>query len=256
MMTHEITDFSTRLAVFSKPDDLHALAKVLAEECGLHPTDAMHEAHSAPCVFTPRLTAANAEQVALAIERLGLHAEPVALDELRAFEDLRTVHHVACRRTGLEILDLRGCPAELIPWEDVEVLSVGETPAAPAHHELTSDFTVVSSGPRRSDVAVDVPTRTMELWIVCRNPERVYRLDASRHNFESLGERRTNSMRLNLRTLLEQMLKHTPQAHLTPAVREFLDNDRLQHFDSAEQLLNATELHLLVAHRLAAESPS
>ena len=44
MRTTETTEFSTRVAVFSKPDDLHELADVLAEELGLHPTDAMHEA--------------------------------------------------------------------------------------------------------------------------------------------------------------------------------------------------------------------
>ena len=46
MRTSETTEFSTRVAVFSKPDDVHELADVLAEELDLHPTDAMHEAHT------------------------------------------------------------------------------------------------------------------------------------------------------------------------------------------------------------------
>jgi hypothetical protein len=254
MLTTESTEFSTRLAVFSKPDDVHELAGVLTEEIGLHPTDAMHEAHSAPCVLTPRLTSANAERVAAAIEQLGLRTEPIPLDELRAFENVRTVHHVACRQSGLEILDLVGLPCELIPWEDLEVLSVGETPTEAAHHQLASQFTVVSTARHLQDVSADVAAHTLELWIVCRNPERVYRLDASKLNFETLGEHKTNSMHVNLQLLLQKIVRDAPQAHLTPAARDFLDHNKFTRFTSAEQLLNVTELHLLMAHRLSAAS--
>lgn len=251
MLTTESTDFSTRLAVFAKPDDVHELADVLAEELGLHPTDAAHEAHSVPCVLSPRLTSANADRIASTIERLGLRTEAIPLEELCAFDDLRTVHHVACRLSGLEILDLLGLPAELIPWDDLEVLSVGETPAESSHHQRASEFTVISSARHLQDVTTDVPAHTLELWIVCRHPERVYRLDASRLNFESLGEKKTNSMHANLRLLLGQIVRHAPEAHLTPAAHEFLDHDKLTRFASPEQLLNVTQLHLLMAHRLS-----
>ena len=251
MLTTETTEFSTRVAVFSKPDDVHELASVLVEELGLHPTDAMHEAHSVPCVLSPRLTSANAERIASAIEQLGLRTEPIPLDELRAFEDLHTVHHVACRLSGLEILDLRGLPAELIPWDDLEVLSIGETPAESSHHQLTGEFTVISSARHLQDVGIDFPAHTLELWIVCRHPERVYRLDASKLNFESLAEHKTNSMHINLRLLLQGIVRQALHTHLTPAAREFLDHDKLTRFTSAEQLQNVTQLHLLMAHRLS-----
>ena len=254
MLTTESTEMATRLAVFAKPDDVHELADILAEELGLHPIDAMHEAHSVPCVLSPRVTSANAERIASAIEQMGLRTEAIPLDELRAFEDLRTVHHVACRLNGLEVLDLLGLPAELIPWDDLEVLSVGETPAECSHHVMSEKFTVISTARPLHDVVTDVPTHTIELWIVCRQPERVYRLDASKLNFESLAERKTNSMRINLRLLLEQIVRHAPHAHLTPAGREFLDHDKLTRFASPEQLLNLSQLHLLIAHRLAAEN--
>ena len=251
MLTTETTEFSTRIAVFSKPDDAHELADVLKVEFGLYPTDAMHEAHSVPCVLTPRLTSANADRIATAIEQLGLRTEPIPLDELRAFEDLHTVHHVACRLSGLEILDLLGLPAKLIPWDDLEVLSVGETPAESSHHQQTGEFTVISSARHIQDVFTDVPTHTIELWIMCCTPNRVYRLDARKLNFESLAEHKTNSMHINLRRLLQRIVCHAPHAHLTPAAREFLDHDKLTRFTSAEQLLNVTQLHLLMAHRLS-----
>lgn len=250
MLNTESTDFSTRLAVFAKPDDVHELAGVLAEEFGLHPTDAMHEAHSVPCVLSPRLTSANADRIASAIERLGLRAEAIPMDELRAFEDLRTVHHVACRLSGLEILDLVGLPTELIPWDDLEVLSVGEVPAEASHHPLTEKFTVISTARPLHDVVSDVPSHTPELWIVCRQPERVYRLDASKLNFESLAERKTNSKHINLHLLLQDIVRHATQAHLTPAARDFLDHDKLPQFASPEQLQNVTQLHLLIARCL------
>lgn len=256
MLTTESTELATRLAVFSKPDDAHELANVLVDELGLHPTDAMHEAHSVPCVLSPRLTSANADRIAAAIERLGLRSEAIPIADLRAFEDLHTVHHVACRTTGLEILDLVGLPAELIPWDDLEVLSAGETPDGTSHHQLTDDFTVISSARKPHDVGVDVPSHSPELWIVCRHPERVYRLDASKLNFESLAERKTNSKRINLRLLLQDIVRHTPQAHLTPATREFLDHDKLAQFASPEQLLNVTQLHLLMAHSLSSANNS
>lgn len=254
MQTNETTEFSTRVAVFSKPDDIHELAKVLAEELDLHLTDAMHEAHAAPCVLSPRLTSANAERITAAIEQLGLRTEPIPLEELLAFEDLRTVHHVACRLSGLEIVDLFGLPAELIPWDDLEVLSIGETPADSSHHQQTREFAVISSARHLQDVFTNVPTHTIELWIVCCAPERVYRLDASKLNFESLGEEKTNSMRINSRLLLRNIVRHAPRAHLTPAAREFLDHDKLTRYTSAEQLQNVTQLHLLMAHRLCQPS--
>lgn len=248
MLMTETTEFSTRIAVFTKPDDVHELADVLAEELDLHPTDAMHEAHSVPCILSPRLTSANAERITTAIEQLGLRSEPIPLDELRACEDLRTVHHVACRLSGLEILDLLGLPVELIPWDDLEVLSVGETPADPSHHRQA---TAISAVRHIQDAFTDVPTHTLELWIVCRQPERVYRLDASKLNFESLAEHKTNSMQINLRLLLQSIVHHAPHTHLTPAAREFLDHNKLTRFTSAEQLLNVTQLHMLMAHRLS-----
>jgi hypothetical protein len=255
MRTAETTEFSTRIAVFSKPDDAHELADVLTEELGLHPTDAMHEAHSTPCVLTPRLTSANAERVVTAIHKLGLRAEPISLDELREFEDIHTDHHVACRQLGLEILDLLGQPAERIPWDDLKVLSVGETPAESSHHQLAGEFTIISSARRPQDINSDIPAHTLELWIVCRHPARVCRLDASKLNFESLAERKTNSMHINLRLLLKDIVRHASNAHLTPATREFLDHDKLTRFKSAEQLLNVTQLHLLMTHRLRPAMP-
>ncbi len=143
MLTTETTELATRVAVFSKPDDVHELADVLTEELGWHPTDAMHEAHSVPCVLTPRLTSANAERIAAVIEQLGLRSEPIPSEELQAFNDLRTAHHVACRLSGLELFDQLGLPAELIPWDDLEVLSVGETPADFAHHRQSTVISLV-----------------------------------------------------------------------------------------------------------------
>ena len=156
----------------------------------------------------------------------------------------------------MEILDLQGVPAELIPWDDLEVLSVGETPDGSSHHQLTGDFTVISSASNLQDAVRNAPGHTPELWIVCRTPERVYRLDAGKLNFESLVERKTNSKHANLRLLLQDIVRHAPQAHLTPVAREFLDHDKLARFASPEQLLNVTQLHLLIAHSLSPANES
>ncbi|MCX7423328.1 MAG: hypothetical protein NT013_27860 [Planctomycetia bacterium] len=250
MLPTETTECTARIAVFSKPDDIHELADVLKEELGLHPSDAMHEAHLVPCVLTPRLTSANADRIATAIEQLGIRAEAVPSDELQAFDDLHTAHHVACRMSGLEILDLLGLPAELIPWDDLLVLSIGETPTESSHQQLNGEFTMLSSARPVHGVVTDTPAHTIELWIVYQHPERVYRLDGSKLNFESLCERKTNSTRINMRFLLQEIFRRTPHAHLTPAARQFLDQDQLPRFRSPEQLQSVTQLHLLMAHRL------
>jgi len=59
MLNPETTELSTRIAVFAKPADIQLLARVLAEELAMHPTDAMHEARSARNLLSPRLTSAN-----------------------------------------------------------------------------------------------------------------------------------------------------------------------------------------------------
>lgn len=250
MLPTETTEFTARVAVFSKPDDVHELADILRDELDLHPTDAMHEAHLVPCVLTPLLTSANAERVATAIEQLGVQAESFSSEELQAFEELRTVHHVTCQSNGLEIHDLAGVPTELIPWEKLSVLSIGETPSEPAHQQLSGEFTMLSSARPIHGVVTEVPGHTVELWIVCQAPERVYRLDGSKLNFQSLGELKTHSVRINMRKLLQELVRHAPRAHVTPATRQFLDQDRLAQFRSPEQLQRVTQLHLLMAHRL------
>jgi hypothetical protein len=74
-------------------------------------------------------------------------------------------------------------------------------------------------------------------------------------NYEYLGERKTDSATVNFRLFLDDLLRHTPHAYVTPSTRAFLAHgaERLYHFDSTEHLQRYTQFHCL-AHQRAAKA--
>ncbi|MBS0262219.1 MAG: hypothetical protein JSS02_09740 [Planctomycetes bacterium] len=253
MNTNVLTSTDCQVVVFAVPGDAGELATVLTAVLGLHPTDAMVQSRSAPGVLPGKLSREQAERLAAAIQNIGVRAEVASPEELADLEATEVVHHCRCVPAGLEIVDPRGVVQATIPWDEVDLISVGVVPQETGWHYPTGDMAILSAARRSPRTPLEIPaTAGPEVWITCRSPFRSFRIDHKRMNYEYLGDCKTESATANFMLFLNDLMRHAPYAYVTPSTRAFLVHgpERLFHFDSTDQLRRYTQFHLLI-HRHA-----
>ena len=241
-----------QIAVFSAVDDPHELGEILAQKLGLHPIDAMIHARYVPGILPDLLTEEQARDLASAINSLGTHAEAIPTQDIPSLDHAAVVHHVKCHDEGLEILGLDGTKERLIPWTDVELISMGQVPVETAKH-FSVERVSVSAGRHTGHAPMELQLPpSPEVWFVCKNPACCFRIDHKRMNYETLGSRMTDSATANFYVLLTDFVARAKQTYLTPATRAFLDCEsaELYSFESAEHLRRYTLLHQLIQQRL------
>lgn len=243
-----------RVAVFAAPDDVHDLSRVLVAVLGMHPTDAAVHARYAPGVLPDRLPAGQAAELAGAIEGIGIRAEAIAAESIPEFEHAEVVHHVRCLDAGLEILEFHGAEECVVPWGEIELVSIGQVPLETSRHYVGAEgASVISAARRTAPGPVDRPLPAgPEAWIIRREPLRGFRIDHKRMNYEYLGTRKSDSATANFRLLIDDIIAQVPETYLPPATRAFLEHGPVTEysFESQEALKRYTVLHLLV-HRQA-----
>lgn len=240
---------SYRLAVFAAPDDLKELAAILGRVLGMHPTDAMVHARLAPGFLCDRLSAETANQLANEVRRSGIHALAVDGASLPPLDHAPVIHHARCLDEGLEILGLHGTREQLVPWPDLRLISLGDIPQEATRRYQMADMSAVTSARRSLPGSMLVPISPgPEVWLVCRHPDRGYRIDHKRMNYESLGLRKSDSATANIRLFLDDLISHAPQAYLAPATRSYVEHGSADArvFRDAAELRDATLLHWLV----------
>lgn len=245
------------VVVFALPGDPQELAQVLIDVLGMHPTDALVHARSAPGVLPDRLSRDRAEQLAAAIQKIGVRADVATANELPDLDHGEVVHHCVCTFAGLEIIEARGDLETSIPWSEFELICVGVVPQEAGRHYPTGEMAVLSAARRSPHTPLDTPpTAGPELWFVHRKPFRAYRIDHRRMNYEYLGDRKSDSATVNFQSFLKDLLRYVPQAYVTPSTRAFLAHgpERKFHFDSADQLRRYTQFHLFI-HRHVSHAP-
>jgi hypothetical protein len=238
-----------RVAVFAAPDDPRELARVLELCLGMHATDALFHARSAPGVLAIPLDRPLAERVTAGIVSLGVQAAAVAEADLPDFSRAAVVHHARCLETGLEIVELHGVEAALVPWSDVELLSIGQVPQETARHYLAAESVTVRAARRTGPTTVQTPLPPgPEAWVLCARPSRIFRIDHKRMNYEYLGDRKSESATANFRLFIDDVVSHARGAYLTPSTRAYLEHGSVADysFDSMDELQRATEIHLLL----------
>lgn len=242
---------SYRVAVFAAPDDLHDLAGIFERVLAMHPTDAMFHARAAPGFVCDRLTAETANRLADEIRQSGLQARAVDSESLPQLEHAPAIHHTRCLEAGWEILGLHGTTEQVIPWADLELISLGDIPQEATRRYQVADMSAVKSARRTAGGATNVPLSPgPEVWILCRNPDRGYRIDHKRMNYECLGARKTDSATTNIRLLLDDVIARAPHVYLTPATRVYAEHGSADEcaFSDAAELRDATLLQWLI-HR-------
>lgn len=244
------TTATHRVAVFAAPDDIHDLSQVLVDVLRMHPTDAALHARFAPGVLPDLLTGEQAAQLAAAINETGLHAAALAAETIPELENAETVHHVRCLDKGLEILELHGAEQCVIPWHEIELLSIGQVSLETSRHYIgTEGAGGILAARRTSPGPVDhqLPAGP-EAWIIRREPLRAYRIDHKRMNYEYLGARKSDSATANFHLLIDDIIARVPETYLPPATRAFLEHGPVTDysFESPEALKRYTVLHLLI----------
>jgi len=244
---------SFRVVVFAAPDDPSDLAEVLSGVLGLHPTDALTQTRFAPGLLTDTLPEKTARHLVDEIGKIGIHSAAVPLAQVPCLDDMEAVHHLRLSAEGLQIVEIHGMTERLVPWPAVDLISVGQVPQETARHFASSEMNTVRSARRTGPSTLETPLSPgPEAWIICADPERFFRVDHKRMNYEYLGERMTDSATTNFRLFLEDFVSYADKAYQTPATRSFLKHGSVSDysFESTEELQRITQFHLML-HRLA-----
>lgn len=259
-MPSDLTTF--RLVVYEHHLDPHIFRDILADELELHLTDAMRLVSHAPGVIPFAMSHPQARRVGEKLASVGVHVGVWPVGELPHLTGARVIHKLDLRPEGFESCGLRGEPLHWVPWEHVELVSVGEFPHDAREQSLSAPTWVSPSiravravvlGYRRSGTQTvkRVKASTPELWIVRRRPVQAIRVQQDRMNYECLGEQRESNTRANFRRLIEEVMERCPNATRTPAVQSFLVYDRPgQHFfASAQQFMEYNTWQLVLRWR-------
>lgn len=244
-----------QLVVFAcNPDDREALASLLAEHLGMTRTDAAIQARLAPGVVRGDYSPQQAAVAAESILRLGLQAQVIPSPDVPVLHPHERVHHLHWPEGGLLVLDPVGNHTENLPWDHLELVSVGLVPPDAGKPLAARSNTVLATGRQHlsegESTAASPPQ--LEMLLIWQAPFRVLRLEAPHLNYEFLGSRRLAGSAENFRLLAEDILALAPHVYRTPATRAWLRGDPpASHlFDSARDLERATQLQLLI-HRQA-----
>lgn len=244
-----------QLVVFAcTPDDRDALASLLAEHLGMTRPDAAVQARLAPGVVRGEYSPQQAAAAAMSILQLGLQARVIPGPDVPVLHPHERVHHVRWPEGGLLVLDPLGSHAETVPWDRLDLVSVGLVPPDSGKPVAARSATVLATG--RQHLAEEKSTAAsppqLEMLLVCRDPFRVLRLEAPHLNYEFLGSRRMTGSAENFRLLVDEILALAPHVYRTPATRAWLRGDPPSSylFDSTSDLERATQLQLLI-HRHA-----
>lgn len=243
-----------QLVVFAcTPEDREALAPLLAEHLGITRTDAAIQARLAPGVVRGEYSPQQAAAAAAMIQRLGLQARVIPGPDVPVLHPQERVHHLRWPGGGLLVLDSLGIHAETIPWDHLDLVSVGLVVPVAAKSAAARSTTVLATGRQHlTEESTATSPPQLELLLICRAPFRVLRLEAPHLNYEFLGTRGASGSAGNFRLMVADILAQAPHVYRTPATRAWLRGDPAAsyRYDSAGELERTTQLHLLI-HRQA-----
>src|SRR5437660_7742142 len=98
------SDTKYRVIVYAAPDETEELGDVLESVLGLHTTDALILARTAPGPLGDKFPRDVADRLASEISQIGVRADVVPASEVPEFRNIVVVHHARCLDTGLDVL--------------------------------------------------------------------------------------------------------------------------------------------------------
>lgn len=236
-----------RIAILSRPHDFKELGEVFEQVLQMHPTDAMLAARRAPGVMSESLSTDQANALAAALGRIGLCVRVLAPDQVPDLHVARVVHHLRCLDAGLQIMELHGWPALVVPWAALQMVCVGEVPQEKSRHYV-EEKAVTAGHHHVQPTPTDFPLSPgPAAWITCRSPFPALRVDHLM-NYEYLGPRMSDSATANFRLFVDDVIAHAPGVFLTDSTLAFVEHgsllayrfassDDLQHYATWQSLL-------------------
>src|SRR5947209_4525958 len=106
MDTTAANNLKYRVIVYAAPDETEELGDILESVLGLHATDALILARTAPGPLGEALTRDVADRLASEISQIGVRADVVSASEIPEFRNIVVVHHARCLDAGLDVLGL------------------------------------------------------------------------------------------------------------------------------------------------------
>lgn len=252
------TNADYRIAIFNRAEDPAALSEVFQRILGIHSTDATIWSHHVPGILNENFSAEQAQSLVDALRALGLDVTAVRSNEIPDLHRALNVHHVRCEDGGLQLIDLHGNLQALIPWNDIQMICVGEAPLSSAHHYPPTNWRIVSVGHHyQHPDSITATQHDLQVWITCRSPHPHLHIDHEHMNYEYLGARRVESATINFSHFIQDVTTRATAALLPESTHAFLTHLQPEHyrFKSTEDLLHYSTLHsVLATHRSAANS--
>lgn len=240
-----------RVVVFARPDDQDEFVDAVMEATGTNRVDARIAWNLAPGILPHKFSLDVASELANSIRGLGVNTSVVLESTLPKLDRADVIHRCACSPEGLEIAGLSGARTALIEWQDIALVSVGLVPLETAKHYNVEPQVAVFSAPHSHTELTETTAITgFELWIITSHPERIFRIEQDRMNYEYLGERKVPSAAANFKVFLTDIALFAKNAYLTPAAHaliEFQPVGKYRFVDSAA-LQRETSMHFLL-HR-------
>lgn len=236
---------SWSVAVLDGSPDRKTVAAALADALGLSPPDAMIHAGHTPGVLVENFSEAVSRQVAETLKRHSVPAIPVERSALPDFRHALRSHHLRMGVDALDLIDANGSVTRKVPWGDIALVGIGLVPLETTQRVDLRDAHVMTSARRshhRPTVATLPPV--LEAWLIMSTDRSVLRLDQTRMNYETLGERKSTSAAENFEVMLREILDRATSARPTPSTEAWRDRASIFRylFDSSEPLQRSTLL--------------
>ncbi len=243
-----------RLVVFTHPRERDAVLGIFQDVLSLNAIDARTRYHHLPGVLPDEFDSATASKCQAALERLGIAATTVPVGEVPDLRYPRRLHHVRCNPEGLVIVGLNDRPEETVAWKALALISVADVPSSSHSRTIPADG-VFRHRPGIAETEPETSGRTVELWLICKNPFRAFYLDHELVNYEYLGSRRSTSAIVNFREFLRDLRRFAAWLFVTPTARAFMNQASVESYRlaSSDAHREAVVLQTIVMRELSRE---
>lgn len=240
-----------RIAVYSVPEDLDSLEKVLMNLPNMDRATARLQTRLLPGIVQGTYTQEAGLATVKGIEDIAGTASVVRADVIPDLNHVHSTHHVHITDTALQAIDtsdrLQSCD-----WNAVSVISVGVLPSsAPSRSHSASTLSSGSSHRSWNSAVKIAAKRRPEAYIVLSDGQTTLNMASDEMNFEYLGDRLAPNSNANFLLLIRDLVRRATNALVTPSTVAFLEHTPVprSEFRSHEEFRRYTEFQTVLSSR-------
>lgn len=240
-----------RIAVFSVPDDLESLEKVLMDLPNMDRATARLQTRLLPGIVQGTYAQDVAVSTVKEIEHIAGTASVVPSNSVPDLNHVHATHHVNLTDIALETID----PSDRLQswaWNTVSVISVGVLPSSAPSRSRSAPTLSSGSSHRSWNSGVKIAAKPRpEAYVVLSDGQATLNMASDEMNFEYLGDRLAKNSSANFMLLIRDLVRRATNASITPATIAFLEHTHLPRSDfrSHEEFRRYTEFQTLLSRR-------